>query len=148
MKKYDTAKIRNVALLGNSGSGKTTLAEAVLFKTGASISAAEVGCQGEVGVACSMAAGALAAVVGGSVAQVEKAAEVATEVQDKVEETEKTDKEGAAESTEESESDKGEKKRLVKEGILSYNGLFVVDAAPSTETVSESSSSEAAEAKS
>ncbi|MBD3335810.1 MAG: elongation factor G [Candidatus Eisenbacteria bacterium] len=35
VKKYDTAKIRNVALLGNSGSGKTSLAEAILFKTGA-----------------------------------------------------------------------------------------------------------------
>lgn len=51
----------------------------VLYKLGASISAAEVGCQGEIGVACSMAAGALTAVLGGSVSQVEKAAEIAME---------------------------------------------------------------------
>ena len=46
---------------------------------GASISAAEMGCQGEVGVACSMAAGALAAVWKGSVKQVEIAAEIGME---------------------------------------------------------------------
>lgn len=51
----------------------------LLYKLGASISAAEVGCQGEIGVACSMAAGALTAVLGGSVSQVEKAAEIAME---------------------------------------------------------------------
>src|SRR4029453_13777755 len=45
----------------------------MLYKKNASISGAEVGCQGEVGVACSMAAGALAAVQGGSPAQVENA---------------------------------------------------------------------------
>lgn len=50
-----------------------------LYKYGASISAAEVGCQGEIGVACSMAAGALTAVLGGSVMQVEKSAEIAME---------------------------------------------------------------------
>lgn len=50
-----------------------------LYKYGASISAAEVGCQGEIGVACSMAAGALTAVMGGNVLQVEKAAEIAME---------------------------------------------------------------------
>lgn len=50
-----------------------------LYKYGASISAAEVGCQGEIGVACSMAAGALTAVLGGNVLQVEKAAEIAME---------------------------------------------------------------------
>ena len=50
-----------------------------LYKHGASISAAEVGCQGEIGVACSMAAGALTAVLGGTVMQVEKAAEIAME---------------------------------------------------------------------
>lgn len=50
-----------------------------LYKFGASISAAEVGCQGEIGVACSMAAGALTAVLGGSVAQVMVAAEIAME---------------------------------------------------------------------
>jgi len=51
----------------------------ILYKLNASISGAEVGCQGEVGVACSMAAGALAAVLGGTVAQVENAAEIGME---------------------------------------------------------------------
>ena len=51
----------------------------VLCKKNASISGAEVGCQGEVGVACSMAAGALCAVLGGSPAQVENAAEIGME---------------------------------------------------------------------
>ncbi|MDK3024884.1 L-serine ammonia-lyase [Cupriavidus taiwanensis] len=51
----------------------------LLYKLNASISGAEVGCQGEVGVACSMAAGALAAVTGGSPAQVENAAEIGME---------------------------------------------------------------------
>lgn len=51
----------------------------VLYKYNASISAAEVGCQGEIGVACSMAAAALTAVLGGNVLQVEKAAEIAME---------------------------------------------------------------------
>ncbi|WP_024445114.1 L-serine ammonia-lyase [Mycolicibacterium iranicum] len=50
-----------------------------LFKANASISGAEVGCQGEVGSACSMAAGALAAVLGGSPAKVENAAEIGIE---------------------------------------------------------------------
>ncbi len=50
-----------------------------LYKRNASISGAEVGCQGEVGVACSMAAGALAAVLGGSNAQIENAAEIGME---------------------------------------------------------------------
>ena len=51
----------------------------LLYKLNASISGAEVGCQGEVGVACSMAAGALAAVLGGTPAQVENAAEIGME---------------------------------------------------------------------
>ena len=51
----------------------------VLYKENASISGAEVGCQGEVGSACSMAAGALAEVMGGTPAQVENAAEIAME---------------------------------------------------------------------
>ena len=50
-----------------------------LFKRNASISGAEVGCQGEVGVACSMAAAGLAAVMGGTPAQVENAAEIGIE---------------------------------------------------------------------
>lgn len=51
----------------------------ILYKLNASISGAEVGCQGEVGVACSMAAGALTEVLGGSVQQVEMAAEIGME---------------------------------------------------------------------
>ncbi|WP_454723754.1 MULTISPECIES: L-serine ammonia-lyase [Cupriavidus] len=51
----------------------------MLYKLNASISGAEVGCQGEVGVACSMAAGALAAVMGGTPGQVENAAEIGME---------------------------------------------------------------------
>lgn len=50
-----------------------------LFKRNASISGAEVGCQGEVGVACSMAAAGLAAVLGGTPEQVENAAEIGIE---------------------------------------------------------------------
>jgi L-serine dehydratase len=50
-----------------------------LFKENASISGAEVGCQGEVGVACSMAAAGLTAVLGGTPAQVENAAEIGME---------------------------------------------------------------------
>lgn len=57
----------------------TAAAIAILYKKGASISAAEVGCQGEVGVACSMAAGALTAVLGGSLEQIENAAEIGME---------------------------------------------------------------------
>ena len=51
----------------------------VLFKENASISGAEVGCQGEVGSACSMAAAGLAEVLGGTPSQVENAAEIAME---------------------------------------------------------------------
>lgn len=50
-----------------------------LYKRNASISGAEVGCQGEVGVACSMAAGALTEVLGGTPQQVEQAAEIGME---------------------------------------------------------------------
>jgi len=50
-----------------------------LYKSNASISGAEAGCQGEVGSACSMAAGALAAVLGGTPQQIENAAEIAME---------------------------------------------------------------------
>jgi L-serine dehydratase len=57
----------------------TAAAIGMLYKENASISGAEVGCQGEVGVACSMAAGALAAVMGGSTEQVENAAEIGME---------------------------------------------------------------------
>ena len=51
----------------------------VLYKENASISGAEVGCQGEVGSACSMAAGALCEILGGTPAQVENAAEIGME---------------------------------------------------------------------
>ena len=57
----------------------TAAAIGVLYKENASISGAEVGCQGEVGSACSMAAAGLAEVLGGSPAQVENAAEIALE---------------------------------------------------------------------
>jgi L-serine dehydratase len=57
----------------------TAAAIGFLYKENASISGAEVGCQGEVGVACSMAAAALTAVFGGTVRQVENAAEIAME---------------------------------------------------------------------
>jgi len=51
----------------------------ILYKKNASISGAEMGCQGEVGVACSMAAGGLAALLGGSNKQIECAAEIGME---------------------------------------------------------------------
>jgi L-serine dehydratase len=57
----------------------TAAAIGILYKENASISGAEVGCQCEVGVACSMAAGALCAVMGGTPAQVENAAEIGME---------------------------------------------------------------------
>ncbi len=57
----------------------TAAAIGILYKENASISGAEVGCQGEVGSACSMAAGALTEVMGGTPAQVENAAEIAME---------------------------------------------------------------------
>ena len=57
----------------------TAAAIGILYKENASISGAEVGCQGEVGVACSMAAAGLAAVMGGTPQQVENAAEIGME---------------------------------------------------------------------
>ena len=57
----------------------TAAAIGILYKTNASISGAEVGCQGEVGVACSMAAGALTEIMGGTPPQVENAAEIGME---------------------------------------------------------------------
>ena len=57
----------------------TAAAIGILYKENASISGAEVGCQGEVGVACSMAAAGLAAVMGGTPRQVENAAEIGME---------------------------------------------------------------------
>ncbi|RXJ74475.1 L-serine ammonia-lyase [Veronia nyctiphanis] len=57
----------------------TAAAIGSLYKTNASISAAEVGCQGEIGVACSMAAAGLAAAMGASLEQIENAAEIGME---------------------------------------------------------------------
>jgi L-serine dehydratase len=57
----------------------TATAIGILYKKGASISGAEVGCQGEVGVASSMAAAAITAILGGTIEQVENAAEIAME---------------------------------------------------------------------
>ena len=57
----------------------TASAVCSLYRTNASISGAEVGCQGEVGVACSMAAAGLSAAMGGNLAQIENAAEIAME---------------------------------------------------------------------
>ena len=63
----------------SSASCSPPAAIGILYKENASISGAEVGCQGEVGVACSMAAGGLAAVLGGTTEQVENAAEIGME---------------------------------------------------------------------
>lgn len=57
----------------------TAAAVGILYKENASISGAEVGCQGEVGVACSMAAAGLTAALGGSSSQIENAAEIGME---------------------------------------------------------------------
>jgi len=57
----------------------TASAIGILYKENASISGAEVGCQGEVGVACSMAAGGLTAALGGTMSQIENAAEIGME---------------------------------------------------------------------
>ena len=57
----------------------TAAAIGILYKENASISGAEVGCQGEVGVACSMAAAGLTAALGGTNSQIEHAAEVGME---------------------------------------------------------------------
>lgn len=57
----------------------TATAVGILYKEGASLSAAEMGCQGEIGVACSMAAGGLAAALGGTNSQIENAAEIGME---------------------------------------------------------------------
>lgn len=68
---FDLNKIKDFLLVAG--------AIAILYKHGASLSAAEVGCQGEIGVASSMAAGALTAVLGGTLAQITNAAEIAME---------------------------------------------------------------------
>ncbi|MBA2919865.1 L-serine ammonia-lyase [Sphingomonas sp. MAH-20] len=73
---------RFVAGASDEGADRFLLTAAAigsLFKENASISGAEVGCQGEVGVACSMAAAGLTAALGGTNAQVENAAEIGME---------------------------------------------------------------------
>ena len=57
----------------------TAAAICSLYRSNASISGAEVGCQGEIGVACSMSAAGLAAAMGGTNEQIEQAAEIAME---------------------------------------------------------------------
>lgn len=69
--KADQAGVRTFLL--------TAAAIGMLYKRNASLSAAEMGCQGEVGVACSMAAAGLAAVMGGTNRQIENAAEIGME---------------------------------------------------------------------
>ena len=70
---YDDNDTKTIQFLLTAG------AIGVLYKKNASISGAEMGCQGEVGVACSMAAAGLACVLGGSPNQIENAAEIAME---------------------------------------------------------------------
>jgi len=70
-KEFNEEKIINFLL--------TAGAIGILYQKNASISGADVGCQGEVGVACSMAAGALAEAMGGTIEQVENAAEIGME---------------------------------------------------------------------
>jgi len=80
---YETLVARDTSAKARGEGARTFLLTAaaigMLYKKRASISAAEMGCQGEVGVACSMAAGALAAVLGGCNRQIENAAEIGME---------------------------------------------------------------------
>ena len=79
MERY--GKFRNDADRQNASITFMATASAIcsLYRSNASISGAEVGCQGEIGVACSMAAGGLAAALGGNNQQIENAAEIAME---------------------------------------------------------------------
>ena len=79
MERY--SKFRNDADRQNASITFMATASAIcsLYRANASISGAEVGCQGEIGVACSMAAGGLAAALGGNNQQIENAAEIAME---------------------------------------------------------------------
>lgn len=70
---------RDASLAGQKELLLTAGSIGLLYKLNASLSGAEVGCQGEVGTACSMAAAGLTAVLGGTVQQVEEAAEIAIE---------------------------------------------------------------------
>ena len=71
-RRHDASYMKNKALIDAGAIG-------ALYKKNASISGAEVGCQGEVGVACSMAAAGLCAALGGTNAQIENAAEIGME---------------------------------------------------------------------
>ena len=71
--------IPNATLQGVRDFLMTASAVGILYKENASISGAEVGCQGEVGVACSMAAAGLTAAIGGNPSQIENAAEIGME---------------------------------------------------------------------
>jgi L-serine dehydratase len=77
--KYYQSKVPNSTEDGVITFLLTAGAIGILYKKGASISAAEMGCMGEVGVACSMAAAGLTAVMGGSIGQIENAAEIGME---------------------------------------------------------------------
>ncbi len=79
MERY--GKFYNIAERKNAAITFLATASAIcsLYRTNASISGAEVGCQGEIGVACSMAAGGLVAALGGNNKQIENAAEIAME---------------------------------------------------------------------
>jgi len=77
--KYYEVLTSNATLEGSRNFLMTAAAIGLLYKARASISAAEMGCQGEVGVACSMAAGGLVAALGGTNEQVENAAEIGME---------------------------------------------------------------------
>ncbi|RZT28858.1 L-serine ammonia-lyase [Cupriavidus agavae] len=77
--KYYTTFVPNACEDGVEEFLLTAAAIGMLFKCNASISGADVGCQGEVGVACSMAAAGLCAVLGGTPAQIENAAEIGME---------------------------------------------------------------------
>lgn len=77
--KYYTQFVKNADDEGILRFLLTAGAIGILYKEGASISAAEMGCMGEVGVACSMAAGGLTAALGGTNEQIENAAEIGME---------------------------------------------------------------------
>lgn len=77
--KYYETFVDNANIEGSRRFLLTASAVGMLYKKNASISAAEMGCQGEIGVACSMAAAGLAAVLGGTNEQVENAAEIGME---------------------------------------------------------------------
>ena len=79
MKRYGKFKTLNEIHSASITFLATAAAICSLYRTNASISGAEVGCQGEIGVACSMAAGGLVAALGGNNQQIENAAEIAME---------------------------------------------------------------------